>query len=253
MPHFHARWTILLGIAAIPSAHSQANAPLPTAEAVLDRFVAVSGGQTAYDRVENEIRTMTAKISGSSIAQIVIYRTRSGNVHEIARGAGGQSEIGVKDGIAWSRNGDVGHILEDGEEHAQALQLAQVLPDGHWRQYYKSAETVARDTVEGKPCYMLKVVPFAGGAHTLWFDQDTGLQVKQVEPRPAGGGEEEETAQEYFEAGGIKIPRILLARMDGVEVTFVVDDVKFNQSIPVSIFALPPDIERLMKKRFVEK
>jgi len=61
------------------------------------------------------------------------------------------------------------------------------------------------------------------------------------------------TAQEYFEAGGIKMPRILSTKMNGLLLTMVVDEVKFNQPIPDSIFALPSDIERLMKKRYPAK
>jgi hypothetical protein len=41
--------------------------------------------------------------------------------------------------------------------------------------------------------------------------------------------------------------------MNGTLLTMVVDDVKFNQPIPNAIFALPADIERLMKKRYPAK
>jgi hypothetical protein len=62
-----------------------------------------------------------------------MYRTRSGEFHEIAQGAGGKSELGVIAGIAGSRTGDVAHILDTGEERAQALQEAvkfnQPIPD----------------------------------------------------------------------------------------------------------------------------
>jgi hypothetical protein len=58
---------------------------------------------------------------------------------------------------------------------------------------------------------VLKVLPFVGEPHTLWYDQNTGLQVKEISPLHAGG-EGEVAAQEYFEAGGITMPRVLIPR-----------------------------------------
>ena len=252
MPRSRLAGIIILGITWIPYAYSQAASRRPSAEAILDRQVAVSGGQALYDRIQNEMRTMTAKVSGADVAQIVIYRNRFGSLHQIVRGAGEQSELGVKSGVVWSRTGDAAQIVETGEERAQALQGAILLSDGRWREIYKSAETVRTETVEGKLCYVLKVVPFVGEPHTLWYDQKTGLQVREVSPLSTGG-ETQVTAQEYFETGGITMPRILHSLINGVVITMVVDDVKFNQPIPDSIFALPPDIERLMKKRFAAK
>jgi hypothetical protein len=239
---------VLIGSALIPCGYSQDGA-LPPAAAILDRYVAVTGGQSRYDQVQNEIRTLTAKINGAAVSQVTIYRTRSGEFHEIAQGAGGKSELGVKAGIAWSRTGDVAHILDTGEERAQALQEAEPLVDGHWRRVYKSAETMGVETVESAPCFVVKVFPFVGEPHTLWYDQKTGLQVREVSPLPSGG-DAELTAKGYLEVEGIKIPSILEVRMNGVALTMVIDEVKFNQPIPDSILALPPDIERLMKKRY---
>jgi hypothetical protein len=255
----HLGWILLLGSSWIPRAYAQANhpllsTPLPSAEVILDRSVAVTGGQAGYDRIQNEVRSITAKMSGAPVAQIVMYRTRSGNLHQIMRAAGGQSELGVRGGVVWSRTGDAAQILETGEERAQALQAAVLLSEGRWREFYKSAETVGMDAVEGKLCYVLKAVPVAGEPHTLWYDQKTGLQVREVAPLPTGGTTEM-TAQDYFDAGGVKIPRAFLMRsqLNLPVITMVVDDVKFNQQIPDSVFALPTDIERLMKKRFAAK
>jgi outer membrane lipoprotein-sorting protein len=74
----------------------------------------------------------------------------------------------------------------------------------------------------------------------------------KVAPLPEGG-EVEMKALEYFEAGGMPRALVLKSRMNSAVLTMVVDDVKFNQPIPDSIFALPADIERLMKMRFAAK
>jgi len=243
---------VLLGFGLVPAAICQAGRALPSAEQVLDRYVAVSGGQAAYDRVQSEVKRTTVTVSGAKVAETVSYTTRNGNFRFIARGAGGQSDLGVNDGVAWTRSAERAEILETGEDRAQALQSAELLPEGHWRKFYKSVEMLGPDAVDGRPCYKLKVVPFAGEPHTLWYDQRTGLEVKEVEPVP-GGGEAEMTGGEYFESSGIRLPHVFQVRMNGVVLTTTVDDVRFEEAIPDSVFALPPDIERLMKRRFSTK
>ncbi|HTB13936.1 MAG TPA: hypothetical protein VK752_20315 [Bryobacteraceae bacterium] len=227
---------------------ASAQETLPSAETILDRYIEATGGQARYDRVQNEIRHMTVTVSGQS-TQILVYRSRSGEMHQIANGPNGKTELGVKNGIAWSRAGDVAHVLETGEELAQALQAADLLSDGHWRQYYKFTKTVRTDALDDAPCYVLEVVPFVGAPHTLWFNQKTGMAVKEVAPLREGL-DGEATTVEYFEPGGIKIARVVNTGVNGLSFTTVVDDVKYNQPIPDAIFALPSDIERLLKKRY---
>lgn len=243
---------VFLGNFSIQYADSQATERLPSAEAVLDRFVEVSGGQANYDRVQNSVRKTTVQASGTTTVERVTYRTRSGQMLQIAHTSDGQTDIGVNDGVAWTRIGETAQILEAGEERAQILQAAEFLPDSRWRQVYMSVKTIGTETVEGKLCYVLRVVPFVGEPQKRWYDQKTGLQVRQLLPVP-DGGEAEYTVQEYFEVEGIKMPRLFQARMNGVPYTITVDDVKFNQQIPDTISTLPADIEQLMRKRFALK
>ena len=253
MPRSRSACIILFGIFLRPCLYSQPNQPLPSAEAVLDRSVAASGGHAAYDHIQNEVRKATIKVAGISVAETVGYWTKTGKYREITRSLAGQSELGVNNGIAWSQSDEKAQILETGEERAQMLQQAELLPEGHWRRFYKSAELLGTEMVEGKNCYILKVVPLAGEPHTLWYDQKTGLQVREVTPVPSGAGDNETTAEEYFDVGGIRMPRVLHAHINGLTLTIVVDDVKFDQSIPDSAFAVPPAVERLMSKRFTVK
>jgi hypothetical protein len=65
---------VFLGNFSIQYAYSQATGRLPSAEAVLDRFVAVSGGQASYDRVQNDVRKMTVQASGTTAVERVTYQ-----------------------------------------------------------------------------------------------------------------------------------------------------------------------------------
>jgi hypothetical protein len=61
MPRYQLVSMVLIGSVLIPCGYSQANGTLPPAADIMDRYVAVTGGQSRYDQVQNEIRTLTAK------------------------------------------------------------------------------------------------------------------------------------------------------------------------------------------------
>lgn len=230
------------------SAASSSGQELPSAEAILDRYVAVTGGQAAYDRVQNQVMKFTISMGGRVVSQATSYRTRTGDYRETGNAFGGPADAGVQGGVAWSRFGETAHLLDTGEERAQALRSAVLLPEGQWRTYYTAAETSGTGAINDKPCYVLKVVPFAGGPRKLYFDRQSGLLLRDVGPAP-DGNVVEYAFEEYFEAGGIRLPRVISLSAGGATLRTVVDEVKFNEPVPDSMFVPPPEISRLLKKR----
>jgi hypothetical protein len=230
-----------------PPAYSQTDEQLPSAAALFERYVAATGGQAAYDGVQNEVMKYTVSGGGQVLAQVVSYRTRSGDYRETGEALGGHADAGVNGGVAWKRMGDTAQLLETGEDRAQALRASVLLPDGVWRRFYPTAETVGSGMIDGKPCYILKVVPFVGGPQTLYYEKQKGLLLRKVGPGPNGVADY--AFEEYFEAGGIRVPRLLTITSLGVTLRVVVNEVKYNQPIPDSIFEPPPEISRLLKKR----
>lgn len=232
---------------AILAARLSAQQPaLPTAEQVLDRYVAVTGGQAAYDRVMNRVIRGAYKVLGATVARNTEYVTRGGSYRNIITWPGGlgDAEQGLNDGIAWMKAGGKSEIVEAGPERALILRSAVLLSDGQWRAYYSSAKTTGVSDVAGKRCYKVEAELAAGGHQTLYYEVATGLLVRHSEEGA------EVTAEEYAKVDGILVPRRFTMSAYGVPMS-VEAEVHFNQALPESTFALPPEVARLARKRWI--
>jgi hypothetical protein len=127
---------------------------------------------------------------------------------------------------------------------------AQFNGDSHWRDIYKSAETVAMEPVDGKDCYKVVVVSKAGKNVTRWYDKKTGLMVKSVMTSKSPMGELEATSvfSDYRKEGDILSPHKVVAQVAGRELTMTVEKIEYNTEIPKGKFDLPDDIKALVKK-----
>jgi outer membrane lipoprotein-sorting protein len=233
----------------LPLARAQQPDPLPSAKSVFEHYVAVTGGQAAYDRVQNQITVMTIRRAGEVVARTQTIQTRDGRFRAITNGGGQNEETGLNDGIAWSKKLDSADLLDEGEERDAVQRSAVLLAEGRWQQFYTESEVVGIDTVSGKTCYVVTAVPFAGRQQALWFEKETGQLAKQV---VAGLDDESETTflfGDYADAAGIWIAKSATLTAHGVTLAVTVDSVQFDQALPDSTFAVPAEIARLITKR----
>ena len=240
----------LLAIAVSVCPRVFAQQPLPTAEQVLDRYIAVTGGQAVYDRVQNQVLKMSTSLAGRVVAQSADYITRDGRFRHSTPGL---EESGVGEGLVWIKTKEKAEILESGAQRAVVLRSGFLLSDSRWRRYYSSVEMAGTVTVEGRPCYRLAVNSALGGSQTLDYEIKTGLLLRHSEPGTGGVGDVEIVAREYIDVDGVKMPRRLSMKVGGTTLEITVDEVGFNQDIPDSVFALPPEIARLARKRFAAR
>jgi outer membrane lipoprotein-sorting protein len=227
---------------------------------MLDRYVAVTGGQAAYNRIQNQITTFTVTLDGGQVVSHgTSFQTRAGDFRLIEVAGEKTKETGVNAGVAWTKTPESAELLETGEERARVLRDAFLLPQGRWRRFYTEAgmetgvkvngfETGAR--IEGRPSYQVAATPFAGEFQRLFFDAESGLLVKQEVEEPEGY-----TVflfEDYFDAGGgVRIPRRQVVKIKDVILHVTLDSVQFNQPIPASTFEPPAEITRLLKKKSV--
>jgi hypothetical protein len=226
---------------------------------ILDRYVKVTGGQAAYDRIQNQITTFTVSLNtGQVVSRGTSFQTRAGDFRLIEVAGEKTKETGVSAGVAWTKTQESAELLEAGEERARVLRDAFLLPEGRWRRFYTEAgfETGVMVNgfvtgVDGRSCYQVAATPFAGEFKRLFFDAESGLLVKQEVEEPEG-----HTVflfEDYFEVGGgLRMPRRQVIKIKDVILHVTVDSVQFNQTIPASTFAPPAEIARLLKKKSVQ-
>ena len=243
--------TILLGCfaAALPAADE----PLPPAEKILDRYVEVTGGKAAYEKLKTQITTMTMAMPAQNMkVTITQYVVEPDKRYAAVEFPGmGTAEEGSNGDIAWSKNPAMGPRLKDGEEREISLRSNALNKDAKWRQYYTKAETVAAEDIDGKTCYKVMLTPKVGPVETRYYDKATGYIAKlsMTAKTPMGDVPSEITFSDFKTIEGITTPTKMATKMMGQEMNMTIDTIKYNAEISPDKFNVPPDIQALVDKK----
>jgi zinc protease len=235
-----------------PAAAPAKSESLPKAEALMDRFIEVTGGKAAYEKLTSEITTGTMEFTAQGLkAAMTTYAAPPDKTYVSMELEGiGKIEQGTSDGVAWDKNAMTGPHVKTGEERAQSLRDATFNSTLNWRTLYPKAETIGVDTLDGEECYKVILTPADGKAVTSYFQKKSGLVVKRTMVAVSQMGETpvEQIMAEYKDFGGILTPTKMIQRLAGQEFTITIDSVKANQEIPADKFDPPAEIKALLKK-----
>jgi zinc protease len=227
-------------------------ADLPKGEALLDKYIDVTGGKAAYAKVHSDktVGTMEFKAMGLK-GKVTSYAAEPDKKYsEVVLEGMGKMQEGAADGVAWSLSSMQGPHLKEGDEKAETLLQSKFNGDLNWRDQFKSAETVGVETVEGKECYKVVLTPQTGSPSTRWFDKDSGLLVKMsmTSKSPMGEVQSESTVSDYRKEGDLLMPHKILSKVATMELQMTVESVQHNPEIPKDTFAVPDQVKALMKK-----
>jgi hypothetical protein len=243
--------TIFSLLLAAASLHA-ADEALPKAEAILDRYIEVTGGKAAYESKRNEVTTGTVEMVGKGIKGTMInyHSAPSQDYALLELDAIGKFETGTDGETVWERSAIQGPRVKTGEERTATLRDA--IFNGHlnWRKRYDKAETVGVASVHGEDCYKVVMTPKEGKPVTEYFSKKSGLLLKSVSVRATQMGDiaVETVLSDYKEAGGLTMSFTQTQSFAGQEMVMHVDKVEFNVDIPKDRYQIPDDIKALAVK-----
>jgi hypothetical protein len=223
---------------------------LPKAETVLDKFIEVTGGKAAYQKVHSEIESGTMAISGIT-ATHTTFKAEPDKVYtEIVIQGVGKIEEGSNGKVAWSNSAIQGPHVKEGEEKEFSLLMARFDADVNWRSVFPKVETVGTETVGGKDCYKVVLTPKSGKPMTRYFDKESGLLLKVLMTTTSAMGEVtvESTLEDYRKEGDLLRPHKIGNKAMGQQFSITIDKVQYNPEIPASKFDLPQEIQALLNK-----
>ncbi|MGA2742509.1 MAG: hypothetical protein ABSG65_34355 [Bryobacteraceae bacterium] len=219
-------------------------------EAILDKYVEVTGGRAAYEKVQTEISTGTLEISSMGLSgTLTTYRAAPDKSYTVVDFAAiGKAEQGSNGQVAWSNNPGEGPRIKQGDERATALRTDAMHTEVHWRDFYKKAELAGSEDVGGKPCYKVVLTPNEGSAETRYYDKSSDLLLKVLLPvsTPDGATTAEVSLSDYRDEGGILTPHTISQKLPNIEILVKIDSVKHNAEIPAGRFDLPAEIKALI-------
>jgi zinc protease len=227
-------------------------ADAPTPEAILDRYVEVTGGKAAYEKRKTEIVHGTIEIAAVGLkGTMVEYFEEPGKYYTAMDLAGvGKIESGLNDGVAWENSVLQGARIKTGAEKAQAIREADMNNLYHWREVYSKVELAGEEAVEGEACYKVVAAPVEGNPETMYFEKKSGLMRKTslVAVSQLGDVQAESISTEYQRFEDILAPAKVTEKMAGQEFTLTIESMQINPEIPAERFALPDEVKALLAK-----
>jgi len=244
------RFVLISVLSVLPVVHA-ADA-LPTAQAIMDRYIEVTGGKQNYAKRTSEIVTGTLEFAAQGIkGKIQRYSAEPDKYYAtLDIGGIGTIEMGVTDGIAWEKSAILGPRIKSGEEKAQALREASLNASLNWRKHFPKAEVEGMENVDGEDCYKVVLSPPEGHPQTMYFSKKSGLAVKTTMVATSQMGEVPVSVivTDYKNFNGVWVPSKTTQKAAGQEFTMTIDSVQMNPEIPAERFALPAEIKALAAK-----
>ena len=225
---------------------------LPKAETILDRYIEVTGGRAAYEKLKNRVSKGTFDIAAAGIkGTIMLYQAAPDKLYSITELPGmGTVKEGSNGTVAWEQNPMMGPHLKQGKEKATALREAAFNAELHWRKLFKKVQTKGIEDVNGKPAYKVELTPVEGNPETRYFDKESGLHVKTTTVYPSQMGDipAEVLVRDYKEVDGVKIAHKIVLDFAMQEMVLTFEKIEHNVDLPKDRFDLPADIKALLKK-----
>jgi hypothetical protein len=237
---------------AVGGANLRAADELPKGETILDKYVVVTGGKAAYDKIHSEVTSGTMEMGAMGMkAKMTTYQAEPALTYtEVTIEGIGKIQDGFDGKVAWGLSAMQGPRIKQGEERTDAIREAQMHNDVRWRDTFKTAETVGVEAVDGKDCYKVVVTPKEGSPQTRYYDKQSNLLVKvtRTVKSPMGELTAETMLTDYRKEGDIMMPHKMTSKVAGQEIKMTVDSVQYNVEIPKDRFDLPEEIKALVQK-----
>jgi photosynthetic reaction center cytochrome c subunit len=227
-----------------PPVHDEgadAHANLPTADQILDKYLAAVGGADALKKIKSRVQKGTLDAGGTQFP-IEVYSEAPDKRVSISHMQAGESVTAFNGEVGWLsiRNGF--HKMTGAEGEAARLDAELYFP-ARVRDLYKEFHVRPGEPINGRPTYMVQAAEPNRPSLRLYFDQDSGLLLRQIRfaQNPLGKNPTQIDYADYRETGGVKIPyQWTLTRPNG-SFTIKVDQVQQNVPIDEKLFVMPSE------------
>jgi len=229
---------LMIALFLVPMAWQGATAQdTPTADQVLDKYVAAIGGKEALMKVTDLTMNMSAETERGPI--MITRKNKLPNKFLMVINASGMEVMKqTGDGTKVLMGGMQGSKTIDGAEAQKMTIMNTLFPELHYAENGVTSTIVGPEKIDGKDTYKLSHTTAEGTAWTDNFDAGTGLKVQSIVTTKSPRGEMTTTTgyADYKENNGIKFPMTLNQQTPRGAMTMTVDNVKVNKGLKDSDF-----------------
>jgi len=258
MRKFFHRFALGAVVVAMPMPLA-AQGALPDGRAVINRYIEAIGGRDAImsqggHHFQGEFVAPAQGITGD----LDIYAAPPNRMRlSISIQGIGEIRTGFDGTTGWSINPMMGPMIMDSLQLRQMKQQADAYANLYPDSMIAALETVADTTFTTMvdststevPCYKVKVTTTWGEEYYEFFAKDSGLQVGSVRTvaSPMGDVESTTALSDWRDVDGVKAPFRTIQNTMGMENRLIITKAE-SMVVPDSVFALPPEIQALVKK-----
>jgi len=226
-----------------PEAENAAAAakPLPTSDAILDKYLQAVGGREALEKITSRVEKASLSVPGGPEVPIDIFAKAPDKRISIMHMREGDSVTAFDGHQGWLSNpGRPTRPMSDQDNN-----VAKLDADLHFaadvKQIFSTFQVRDSEKIGDREVYLVVGKNDDQPPVRLYFDAESGLLVRMVRytETPLGRNPSQVDFADYRDADGVKIPyRWTLAR-PGQRFTIQVTEVKQNVPVDDSQFAMP--------------
>jgi photosynthetic reaction center cytochrome c subunit len=244
----HPVGTPILTAEAAPPAHThdegEAQPALPSAQKILESYLAAVGGADALSKVKTRVQKGNIEAFGDKYP-IEVYSEGPVKRVSISHPKSGESVTAFNGEVGWLSMPRGFHPMTAGEAQAARID-AQLYFPARLPDLYQEFRVRPGEAIDGRPTYLVLAKGRDLPNVQLYFDQQNGLLLRMIRyaETPLGNNPTEIDYADFRVVDGVKIPfRWTLARPGG-RFTIQVEDVKQNVSVDEKLFVMPSGGEK---------
>jgi hypothetical protein len=219
------------------------NAALPSADQVLKHYYAAIGGRAAWEKLHSRVSKGTIEIPAMNKSGTIEVHMKAPDLILLVINVGGAVIRQGFDGTtAWSDDPRNGLRVLTGEEMEEVKREANFYHALNLQKNYSKMTVTGIEKVRDSDAYVVEATPIAGGdPEKLYFDVQSGLEVRSINHRHTADGSGEFTAdiEDYKEVDGIQLPSTVDQSSGQNAFTIRFTDIQHNLNLTDSQFAKP--------------
>jgi len=218
-------------------------ASTPSAEQILGKYLAASGGRVAWQKLNTRVSTGTVDFPAHDVAGTIEIREKAPTrILVTVTISGSVSSQGFDGTVGWSDNPQDGLREQTGAELAETRRDADFYHPLDMHTLYSKFKVLGTENVGEHSTYVMEAIPADGGdPDKLYFAADTGLLVRAISQHhsPEGVDSIQEDFADYRTVDGIQIPFSIHQTSPQMDFTIKVDEVHHNVALDDAQFSKP--------------
>jgi len=216
-----------------------------TADDVYKKYITAIGGEKAINTVKDLKMVSTGELQGMTFTITVVKKDGNKMRQQVDANIGGKTMTFQKKVFDGTKGYEEvrGQKKElSAEDIAETVQEADLQAELHDAKYGMKRTLKGMETIDGADVYIMEVVDAAGKKRMEYYDEKTGLLVRETrfDKDPQGNEVSQSTDRsDYREipgTNGYKVPHFMSLPAGGANLNLKVQSVEVNKGIPDSEF-----------------